>query len=258
MKYSKKTLNEQFKLKTLGYYKGKVDGLKGVKTKSAIKKFQSQNKLFKNGIVGKKTSSKLDKEFVKLYQEKLNYLGMYDGAIDGIDGRLTKQAICDLQREQGLEVDLIVGKMTLAELDKLVEEKKAKVLSKGDKLSEHFSRQEFMCHCVGKGLNYCDGYPVDIDEHLIENLEKVRTHFGNKPIQITSGLRCQRYNDSLKGSIKHSKHVQGKAVDIYIKGQCDTYQGKKEVIDYWYKLTNANYAYTNSSNMKYAVHLDVK
>ena len=258
MTYKKNVAEYQFALKALGYYDGEIDGLKGVKTVQAIKKFQKDNGLWKDGVVGKKTAPKIEKAFVRAYQEKLVYLGLYDGAIDGIAGRITKQAVCDLQREQGLEVDLIVGKMTLAELDKLVEEKKAKVIAKGDKLSEHFSRQEFMCHCVEKGLNYCDGYPVDIDEHLIENLEKVRTHFGNKPIQITSGLRCQRYNDSLKGSIKHSKHVQGKAVDIYIKGQCDTYQGKKEVIDYWYKLTKANYAYTNSSNMKYAVHLDVK
>ena len=257
MTYKKNVAEYQFALKALGYYDGEIDGLKGVKTVQAIKKFQKDNGLWKDGVVGKKTAPKIEKAFVRAYQEKLVYLGLYDGAIDGIAGRITKQAVCDLQRENGLEVDLIVGKNTVAMLDKLVEKKKKAILKKGDQLSEHFKRKEFECNCVEKGLNYCDGYPVDIDAQLIKNLELVREKFG-KPIIITSGLRCQKYNDSLKGSIKHSKHVQGKVVDIYIAGVTSNSQGKKEVIAYWYTLKGVNYAYTNESNMKNAVHLDVK
>ena len=36
-----------------------------------------------------------------------------------------------------------------------------------------------------------------------------------------SGYRCQAYNDSLPGSVKNSRHVQGKAVDIITRGVPD-------------------------------------
>lgn len=49
----------QTALKTLGYYTGTVDGITGNKTKTAIKKFQTSNKLTANGVVGASTKSKL-------------------------------------------------------------------------------------------------------------------------------------------------------------------------------------------------------
>jgi uncharacterized protein YcbK (DUF882 family) len=39
----------------------------------------------------------------------------------------------------------------------------------------------------------------------------------NKPISITSGYRSPEHNAKIKGA-KNSQHVQGKAVDIKIKG----------------------------------------
>lgn len=49
----------QTKLKQWGYYEGKVDGIFGSKTLSAVKKFQSKNGLKVDGIVGSKTLSAL-------------------------------------------------------------------------------------------------------------------------------------------------------------------------------------------------------
>lgn len=49
----------QTKLKRWGYYSGSVDGIYGVKTKSAVKSFQKKNGLTADGIVGKKTASAL-------------------------------------------------------------------------------------------------------------------------------------------------------------------------------------------------------
>jgi hypothetical protein len=51
--------NIQTKLKTLGYYQGIIDGLVGNYTLSAIKEFQSKNKLLIDGICGKYTRKKL-------------------------------------------------------------------------------------------------------------------------------------------------------------------------------------------------------
>jgi outer membrane murein-binding lipoprotein Lpp len=48
-------------LKNAGFYKGEVDGIKGRKTISAIKKFQSANGLSADGVVGKRTWEALSK-----------------------------------------------------------------------------------------------------------------------------------------------------------------------------------------------------
>ena len=45
----------QTKLKNWGYYKGKVDGIYGSQTKSAVRLFQKRNGLKVDGIVGNKT-----------------------------------------------------------------------------------------------------------------------------------------------------------------------------------------------------------
>ena len=42
-------------LKNAGFYKGTIDGIKGRKTRSAIRKFQDANGLAADGVVGKRT-----------------------------------------------------------------------------------------------------------------------------------------------------------------------------------------------------------
>lgn len=79
---------------------------------------------------------------------------------------------------------------------------------------KNFKMSELKCKCGGK---YCNGYPTGFSYELLSQLQKIRNHFG-KPVIITSAVRCQKYNDTLKGSIKNSKHIQGRAVDFYVKG----------------------------------------
>lgn len=74
--------------------------------------------------------------------------------------------------------------------------------------NEYFNRAEFACKC---GCGY-----DTVDAELIEVLTEIRQHFG-MPITINSGCRCSRYNTQLKGSPR-SKHVEGRAADIVIKG----------------------------------------
>ncbi|MBQ7885062.1 MAG: spore cortex-lytic enzyme [Clostridia bacterium] len=52
----------------------------------------------------------------KQVQQKLKDLGYYNGAVDGIFGAKTVQAVKNFQRDYGLTVDGIVGKNTLAKL----------------------------------------------------------------------------------------------------------------------------------------------
>lgn len=54
-KDKERTREIQTCLKNAGFYKGEVDGIKGRKTRSAIRKFQSANGLAADGVVGKRT-----------------------------------------------------------------------------------------------------------------------------------------------------------------------------------------------------------
>jgi len=51
----------QTSLKNAGFYNGKIDGIKGRQTRSAIKEFQSANGLKADGVVGPKTREALSR-----------------------------------------------------------------------------------------------------------------------------------------------------------------------------------------------------
>jgi len=53
----------QMALRNAGFYRGEIDGKAGSQTRSSIKKFQQANNLTVDGIIGKKTWSKL-KEYL--------------------------------------------------------------------------------------------------------------------------------------------------------------------------------------------------
>ncbi|WP_447875352.1 D-Ala-D-Ala carboxypeptidase family metallohydrolase [Serratia fonticola] len=77
-----------------------------------------------------------------------------------------------------------------------------------NKLSEHFSSNEFACRC---GCGACEVSP-----ELITVLEDVRAHF-NAPVTIVSGRRCTAHNAKVGGA-KSSQHLLGTAADIQVKG----------------------------------------
>lgn len=75
-------------------------------------------------------------------------------------------------------------------------------------VSEHFRRSEFACRC-GCGFDAADAELLDV-------LEYVRRCFGNVPITITSGCRCQDHNAKVGGA-PDSQHTKGKAADIKVR-----------------------------------------
>ena len=86
-------------------------------------------------------------------------------------------------------------------------------------LSKNFSKLEFQCPC-SCGAN-------KISSVLIEKLQKVRNIIG-RPIIITSGVRCEFYNTSIKASM-NSSHIPddygiGHAVDIACLNSVDRYE----------------------------------
>lgn len=111
----------------------------------------------------------------------------------------------------------------------------------------HFTRNEFRCNCR-KCANHA--MPTHVNAKLLTYLEQMRQYFG-KPVVITSGLRCKKYNASLKGSIKNSAHTKGKAADVYIKGVSPA-----EISKYW-KSLEVGYTYYGTPNMGNACHVQI-
>ena len=111
-------------------------------------------------------------------------------------------------------------------------------------LVKNFEPTEFKCECGGK---YCTGYPTYMKQVELKHLQKIRDHFG-KSMDITCGMRCKPYNDSLRGSIPNSKHLTGYAADFYMKGVTDTLANRKAAIAWIKKLANHNYTYGDGIN----------
>jgi uncharacterized protein YcbK (DUF882 family) len=78
------------------------------------------------------------------------------------------------------------------------------------RLSKNFKSTEFDC----KGSKCC-GMTL-IDSLLVAYLQRIRNHF-NKAVVINSGYRCAPHNRRV-GGVRGSRHLQGMAADIVVKG----------------------------------------
>lgn len=184
---------------------------------------------------------------VKRRQKYLKVLGFYKGKVDGKEGAATKKAYLALQKAyfvRAIDKDGLYGLDT----DMLLMN-----AYRVFKYTKNFNLKEFRCGCGGK---HCTGYPVQLDSDLLTNLQKIRDKY-NAPMTVTSGLRCQKFNNSLAGSIKNSKHTKGKAADF--KGSLTNTEAKRTAVKtYFKKLSRASYTYSDTANMGQAVHVDVK
>lgn len=111
----------------------------------------------------------------------------------------------------------------------------------------YFTVSEFKCNCR-KCRNNAN--PTYLNAKLLTYLEQMRQHFG-KPCVVTSGMRCNKYNRSLRGSAKNSRHLTGNAADVYIRGVSPA-----EICDYWKKL-KVGYCYYGTKNMGNAAHVQI-
>lgn len=134
----------QIRLAELGYYDGPVTGYFGPLTEDAVLRFQQDNGLFVDGVVGPETLALLEGQYVSdtggisaeevlpasgllqlgdrgpevsALQSRLTTLGFYNGAIDGDFGPLTEAAVIRFQQSRGLVADGIVGPSTLTALN---------------------------------------------------------------------------------------------------------------------------------------------
>lgn len=111
--------------------------------------------------------------------------------------------------------------------------------------SSYFTYKEFKCKC-GK----CNS-SVYLDPKLITYLDELRIYF-RKPVVITSGIRCVKYNNSLTGSSKTSAHLKGKAADVYIKGVDPV-----AIVNWWSSNVPGNRCYCGTPNMGNCAHVEV-
>ena len=123
-----------------GFDPGAIDGVKGSSTTEAIIAAQTFYKLEADGVIGSKTLAALQGDFyenkteilitvpdaanpsnksdaIRNVQQLLSDRGFYGGAIDGISGPMTKEAIILAQKTYGLTADGVAGSLTLAALE---------------------------------------------------------------------------------------------------------------------------------------------
>jgi len=111
-----------------------------------------------------------------------------------------------------------------------------------------FKKSDFKCPCGGK---YCNLYPAEVEEGLVNILQKYSEYVGSKP--NIRALRCKEQN-RLVGGIVSSRHLSGEAADIQ---GFTTVTEKNRAIAFFKKQPNYRYAYTNQQGMKNAVHIEV-
>lgn len=124
----------QQRLQKLGYFKNKATGYFGPLTKQALIKFQQSQGLTPDGVAGTSTQQYLNKQAqgeespsptwqlgdrgakVSEIQKTLAMAG-YPSSTNGVFDQPTQEAVKLFQQAQGLKVDGVIGKETLAALE---------------------------------------------------------------------------------------------------------------------------------------------
>ena len=236
---------KQWQLYYLGYTtKANIDGIVGAKTTAATKAFQEDNGLAVDGIFGQNTEAK-SIEVIKTIQTALNAQIGAGLDVDGLAGDKTVAATVRYQQKEGLAADGQAGEKTRASLfgSSTTPAVTNETVCDFSKI-KHFKRTEFACKC-GK---YCNGYPTEMKQIVVEVADRIREHFG-KPVIVSSGVRCTKHNKNV-GGVSNSRHLYGKAMDICV-------QGVSSLTLLAYIKQQPEIAYTYAIDSNYC-HMDIK
>ena len=191
-------------------------------------------------------------------QAPLTYLGYDPGEVDGLTGKNTRRAVLAFQAAEGLTADGSPGPLTQAALLDAVANGRFRpedATTPDDSTGtfwdgiRYWTRDEFRCRCGEYHTPYCNGFPVEPDQTLVELADDVRAHFG-RPAHPSSGIRCERHNADQPGAAANSKHKRGKALDFFIEGVSGETLRAYAAAD-----PRCTYAYVISGNY---VHVDVE
>lgn len=211
----------QLALKEQKHYTGSVDGKFGPATKKAVLKFQTSVGLKADGKPGNKTLSALyegksavnktnNKEAwtsakpsdpdtlyygqtgsrVKELQRALKDVGCYNGSIDGVYGDLTYAAVKAFQYKCSLKADGMVGKKTLAALNKKSTKNVSSsfILSNGSRGAEVKKLQVYL---RDKGYTFTDAITM-FGQSTEDALKQWQTDTGRS---VTGTFSESDYND---------------------------------------------------------------
>lgn len=228
-------------LKALGYYTGDVDGQFGEGTAQAVTLFQNQHGLTADGLAGEETLALLysssaqtfvatptpsptpsvirkgeHSDRVKAVQERLQTLGYYAGTIDGQFGNGTEEAVRLFQRQNGLDVDGVIGAQTLAAV---MDENAAAVtvtptpdpnslpvlVNKENTLPESYRPENMVLlrNVLPTALVYVKGSEIEGDPVAVDALKRMFQAAANEGVtgwQISAGFRSYAYQEELFNS----------------------------------------------------------
>jgi len=191
-------------------------------------------------------------------QNLLQVLRYYGGAIDGIWGPASQKAMTKFQNTfGGIAVTGFMNDETGKALRHAVayDMKNPESADAAEDPEEvwwegiqYFTKSEFACKCGRYHAPYCDGYPHKIQPLLVQIAERARVHFG-KPIDVVSGLRCDRHNSD-SGGVYNSQHKFGEAADVRVRGV-----SQKTALDWFLSQPDVRYAYAieDSENVHYDI-----
>ena len=245
----------QWQLLFLDYYDGAIDGIWGQKSKAATLRFQKEffeDSIAHDGKFGSSTAAK-SQEVVDRIQDILQSVvpALKD---DGLAGHKTMEALKLFQEAQGLpQTGRVDGETWDALMQQVpIQEAPVEPAPEVDTTPEdsstivtfwpgivYFKRDEMRCKCGGR---YCNGFPAEPQQLLMELADRARKHFG-APAHVVSGLRCQRWNQ-IQGGVANSQHMYGEAMDIRIDGvtgdQLLAFFQKQPEVRYCYKINSTN------------------
>lgn len=254
---------KQWQLFFLGYYGddlSDIDGIFGPKSQAGTLAFQKEyfrDPVAHDGIFGDSSAGK-SMEVIDRIQEILQTVvpALVD---DGLAGPKTMAALQAFQEAQGLPQ---TGRVDGETWDKLmqqvpIQEPPTEPVPELDTTTEesstvvtfwpgivYFKRNEMRCKCGGR---YCNGFPAEPQQLLMELADRARKHFG-RPAHVVSGLRCSRWNQ-IQGGVANSQHMYGEAMDIRIDGV-----SADELLAWMKQQPEVRYCYRiNSTN----VHFDI-
>lgn len=180
-------------LKQLGYFNSSTTGYYGSITKNSVIKFQKDNGLAIDGIVGSDTQKFLQSECssqqptsnqtdvlklgsrnqaVKKLQQDLKQLNYFVGNPTGYFGPITKDAVASFQKDKSLTVDGIAGSKTLSLLQNSLakglqdnvggENFSLRLGSKGEEVTSLQKRLQRLNYFKGKITGYFGPYTKDV------------------------------------------------------------------------------------------------
>ena len=248
----------QWQLYFLDYYGESLRDIDGIfleKSKAATLAFQKdffEDSIAHDGLFGANTAGK-SMEVVDRIQDIL--IATVDSSLtdDGLAGPKTMAALKRYQQAKGLPQ---TGRVDDATWDALMEESPnlpdRESVPEVDTSAEdsttvvsfwpgiiYFKREEMHCKCGGR---YCNGFPAEPQQLLMELADRARQHFG-RPAHVVSGLRCQRWNQ-IQGGVANSQHMYGEAMDIRIDGvsavELLVWMKKQPEVRYCYAINGTN------------------